>query len=383
MGPFLFGAMAMFAAMYSTQAILPELGDEFGVTPSQAGLSVSVVIGALALGAWFWGPLSDRIGRRASLELASAAIVLPSVAVALAPSFGVLLGLRALQGLCMPGLLTVGVPYVTEAYTARIGERAMGYYVTSLVAGGLIGRVAVALMTAVAGWRVALAALALLPLASTLVMRRSLPPEPDAPARSGAVSLRRVAGLLRNPTVLVATIAGSALFFAFMGVFSYVDYRLEREPFSLGQAGAGLIFLLWAMGAAGPLAGRLAGSRGWVPVALGAIALAAIGAATSLLDVLPLAIVGLALVTLGNFSAVTAVQVGLGAATEQDRGMASSIYFSAYYLGGAIGCYLPGLAWQRWHWSGVAGMALTAYVIALAALTLGHAGGRRRAAAGA
>jgi MFS family permease len=68
MGPFLFAA----AAMYSTQAILPALGREFSVTPSQTGLTVSVVIGALAVGAWFWGPLSDRIGRRASLALASA-----------------------------------------------------------------------------------------------------------------------------------------------------------------------------------------------------------------------------------------------------------------------------------------------------------------------
>jgi YNFM family putative membrane transporter len=301
------------------------------------------------------------------------------VVVALAPSFGVLLAVRALQGLCMPGLLTVGVPYVTEAYTARIGERAMGYYVTSLVAGGLVGRVAVALITAAAGWRVALAALALLPLASTIVMRRSLPPEPDAPVRSGAVSVRAIGGLLRNPTVLVATLVGASLFFAFMGVFSYVDYRLEREPFSLGQAAAGLIFLLWGMGAAGPLAGRLAGALGWIPVALGAVGLAALGLATSLLDVLPLAVLGLALVTLGNFSAVTAAQVGLGSATAQDRGMASSIYFSSYYLAGAIGCWLPGLAWQRWHWPGVAGMALTAYAIALAALALASA--RRRSAA--
>ena len=62
MGPFLFAAAAMFTAMYSTQAILPELGREFSVEPSQTGLTVSVVIGALAVGAWFWGPLSDRIG---------------------------------------------------------------------------------------------------------------------------------------------------------------------------------------------------------------------------------------------------------------------------------------------------------------------------------
>ena len=56
-----------------------------------------------------------------------------------------LLGLRVVQGLCMPGLITVGVPYVAEAYAPQLGSRAMGYYVTALVAGGLIGRVGVAL----------------------------------------------------------------------------------------------------------------------------------------------------------------------------------------------------------------------------------------------
>src|SRR5215208_3743844 len=82
MGPFLFAAAAMFTAMYSTQAILPELGREFSVSPAQTGLTVSVVIGALAVGAWFWGPLSDRIGRRASLVLSSAVLVVPSIALA-------------------------------------------------------------------------------------------------------------------------------------------------------------------------------------------------------------------------------------------------------------------------------------------------------------
>jgi MFS family permease len=136
MGPFLFAAAAMFTAMYSTQAILPELGRDFSVAPSQTGLTVSVVIGALAVGAWFWGPLSDRIGRRTSLVLASGALVVPSVGVALAPSFAVLLAMRAAQGLCMPGLLTVGVPYVTEAFHDRIGSRAMGLYVSALVVEG-------------------------------------------------------------------------------------------------------------------------------------------------------------------------------------------------------------------------------------------------------
>jgi MFS transporter, YNFM family, putative membrane transport protein len=372
MGPFLFAAAAMFTAMYSTQAILPTLGREFSVKPSQTGLTVSVVIGALAVGAWFWGPLSDRIGRRASLVLSSALLVIPSVGVALAPSFGVLLAMRAAQGLCMPGLLTVGVPYVTEAFGARIGARAMGLYVSALVLGGLVGRVGVALLTAGAGWRVALGAVAALPLAATLVMRRSLPPEPTAPPSAG-LSLRTLRGTLANRALVATTLAGSAMFFAFMGVFSYIDFHLERAPFSLSPTVIGLVFLLWAMGAVAPLAGRLADRHGWRTVALGGLLTAATGITLSLVPVLPVVVLGLALVTLGNFSAVTAAQLGVAGATDRDRGLASAMYFSSYYIAGALGAYVPGLAWQSWHWTGVWALTAAAYAIGFVAIVLSAA----------
>ena len=171
----------MFATMYSTQAILPELGSSFGVGPARAGLTVSVLIFSIALGAWLWGPLSDRIGRRRSLIIASALLVVPAALAPLAPSFGLLLACRIAQGLCMPGLLTVGVPYVMATFGRRYGARAMGWYVGALVVGGLIGRVGVSLLTAAVGWRGALGAIALLPLAATIVMQRSLPSE-EAPA---------------------------------------------------------------------------------------------------------------------------------------------------------------------------------------------------------
>jgi len=368
MAPFLVAAAAMFAVMYSTQAILPDLARSFDVTPSQAGLSISVVIGALAVGSWFWGPLSDRIGRRSSLVLASGAIVVPTLLVALAPSFPLLLALRALQGLCMPGLLTVGVPYVTEAYAPSLGSRAMGYYIAALVAGGLVGRVGVALLAAAADWRVALGLLTLLPLASTLLMRRGLPPEPPGERRTTPLSLHDARRVLRNPALLAATLAGSALFFAFMGTFSYVDFRLERPPFSLPPAVTGLVFLVWVMGAAGPAAGQAADRRGWRAVALAGLGIAATGVGLSLFDVLPIALLGLALITLGNFSGVTAAQLGVAGSTEQDRGLASALYFSAYYVAGAIGSYVPGLAFERLEWPGVAGLALGAYAVGAVAV---------------
>jgi YNFM family putative membrane transporter len=365
MAGFLLGAAGMFATMYSTQAILPELGRDFGVPPARAGLTISAVVLALAVGAWFWGPLSDRIGRRRSLLLASGLLVLPTIAAGLAPTFPALLGFRAVQGLCMPGLLTVGVPYVMEAFVPHFGGRAMGTYVAALVAGGLIGRVGVALVAAEVGWRWAIGGVAVLPLAGTLVMRASLPDVP-APMRTGGWrGLRR---LVRNGRLLRAAAAGSGLFFTFVGTFSYVVYRLESPPFSYGTAAGSLVFLLWLTGSAGPVFGRLADRIGWRRLALGAVALAACGLALSFPAELATLVVALGLVTTAAFSGVTAAQLGVADSTEADRGLASAFYFSCYYASGALGGYLPGLAWEAWQWPGVAAVGLG--VLSLAATAL-------------
>ena len=173
----------------------------------------------------------------------------------------------------MPGLLTVGVPYVAEAFVPRIGARAMGFYVSALVVGGLIGRLGVALASAVVGWRVAIGVLALLPLAAAIAMRSGLP-EPGLPHRGGGIAHH-----LRNVRLIGVSICAGALFFTFVGTFTYIIFRLEEPPFSYSVAAASLIFLLWLTGLTAPLTGRLAERVGWRRVALGTVLLSALGRA--------------------------------------------------------------------------------------------------------
>jgi len=363
---FLLGAAGMLAVMYSTQAILPELGRDFDVDPAEAGLTISVLVIAVALGAWIWGPISDRYGRKRTLVAASALLVPPTIAAALAPTFEALLAFRALQGLVMPGLLAVGLPYVAEALVPRHGNRAMGWYVAALIAGGLIGRVGVALVTAVTGWRVALGLIAVLPAAGAVVMWRSLLDLP-LPERSEH-RWHGVLAQLTNPRLLRATAAGCAFVFTFVGTFSYVTFRLEEQPFGFATAGTSTVFLLWALGALVPLAGRLAEHIGWRRLALASLVLAAVGLAATLPDALPLVVVGLAAVALANFAGVTAAQLGVSEATVVDRGVASAVYFSVYYTASAIGGYVPGLAWEAWGWTGVALISLGAVATVFALL---------------
>ncbi len=368
MAGFLLGAAGMFAVTYSTQAILPQLGRAFHVNPAEAGLTISVVVLALACGAWIWGPLSDRYGRRRSIVLASSLLVAPTIGAALAPSFALLLAFRALQGLCMPGLLTAGVPYITEVFAPRIGGRAMGNYVTALIAGGLIGRIGVALLAALLGWRWAIGLLAVLPLAAAVVMHRSLVDVPLAPAQGSRWSgIRRQLG---NRRLLQTAAAGSAFFFTFVGTFSYVVFRLERPPFSFGPAAGSFVFALWLLGVFAPALGTLADRIGWRRLAFSAFAVAAVGLAITLPARLPTLVLGLALVTLANWAGVTAAQIGVAEASNVDRGTASALYYSLYYFSGALGGYLPGLAWERFGWEGVVATGGVALALAATALAL-------------
>lgn len=363
---FLLGSAGMLATMYSTQAILPELSREFDVGAAEAGLTISIVVIAVAAGAWVWGPISDRFGRKRTLVTASALLVPPTLGAALAPTFETLLVFRGLQGLVMPGLLAVGLPYVAEAFVPRHGGRAMAYYVSALIAGGLIGRVGVALVTAATGWRLALGVVAVLPAAGALVMHRSLLDLP-LPERTEH-RWHGIRAQLTNPRLLQSTTAGSAFVFTFVGTFSYVTFRLEEPPFEYGTAASSVVFLLWLLGALVPFAGRLAERIGWRPLALTALGLAAAGLLVSLPDTLPTLALGLAAVTLANFAGVMSAQLGVAESATVDRGVASAVYFSLYYGTSAIGGYVPGLAWEAWGWSGVALLALG--VIGAASLVL-------------
>jgi MFS transporter, YNFM family, putative membrane transport protein len=350
------GAAGMFATVYCTQAILPTLGREFGVGAGRTGLTISVVVAAMAAGAWIWGPLSDRIGRKRCLVLSSGLLVAPTVALSLAPSFAVLLLCRLLQGLCMPGLLAVGLNYVQEVFGDWLGGKAMGCYLSSLVAGGLIGRVGVALATEVVGWRLSLASLALLPSVAALFMHYALP-QSASPAREKQ-ELAAVIRLLGNRALLLATLGGCALFFSFVGVFSFVTYYLEAPPFSLSSALGSLIFLLWSLGVVGPVAGAVADRIGWRVTLVGALTGSLLALPLSLIGTLPAVVAALAVLTVAMFSGATAAQIGVATASESDQGSASAIYYSCYYTCGAFAAYLPGVAWQWWGWPGVTGVAL-------------------------
>lgn len=97
----LLGALTGFAPMSIDMYLpsLPAIGRAFNAQPGAAQVTLASFLAGLAIGQFFYGPASDRWGRRGPILIGAALYVAASIACALAPSIEALTIARFVQAL--------------------------------------------------------------------------------------------------------------------------------------------------------------------------------------------------------------------------------------------------------------------------------------------
>ncbi|HTT71949.1 MAG TPA: MFS transporter [Anaeromyxobacteraceae bacterium] len=358
--------VACYADMYLTQPVLPLLAREFGLTPAEAGLSISAVVVAIALASSFYGPLSDALGRKRVMVASALALVLPTAACAGARSFEALCVLRAVQGALIPGVTAVSIAYAGDRFERGRLPLVVSGIIAASVAGGLLGRVLGGLTASVAGWRVGFVLFGGVSLLAAALLGLGL-----APSRRGAALgwAEAYAGMMRHLAdrrLLGAFIIGATLFFGWCGIFTYLPFHLGEAPYRLGTAEVSAVYLVYLAGIlVAPLAGRLSARVSARAVMGLGLSVAAAGMATTLFHPLPLVAAGLVVLCLGMFTAQAVAPAFVNTSARAAKGGASALYLTFYYVGGTLGSFLPGLAWQAWRWPGVVAVCAGSLAVAL------------------
>lgn len=367
--------VATFATLYAPQPLLPQLSAWFGVGAGAAALSISVCTLGLAIGLLVAGPLSDARGRTTPMLGSLLASALLGLAAAAAPTWHLLLAVRTLQGLALAGLPAVAMAYLREEVDPAVHVRAASLYVAGTAIGGMLGRLVSGGLADLAGWRGALAGVAVLTLGCAVAVWRLLPrsrrfrPQPARARTLAETSARQ----LRDPVLLGLFGVAATLMGAFVGVYNALSFRLTAAPYLLGGAAA-LVFLVYPVGSLGSaLAGRLAerlGRRAATPAAV-AVMLAGL----LLTGVSPLAgvVAGTAVLTFGFFAAHALASGWVAArafASGGGVGQASALYLLAYYGGSSVFGALAASAWTAGGWAAVtstaAALTVTGGLLALA-----------------
>ena len=343
-----------FLNVYSVQSVLPMVMDDFHATAVQAGLTVGATVLGIGLVSPFMGMLSDAFGRKAILCTSLFALTVPTALIPLSQGLNMLIALRFLQGLAVPGIVVVLIAYLSEEFRSGGVASMTSTYVGGTVMGGFCGRFITGHAGHLLGWRGAFVMLAVLNLIGALLVWRALPASRNfVPNRNFQGAMATLWGHLHNRRLMAACAVGFCVLFSLVGTFTYVNLHLAAPPFSLTAAGLANVFTVYLVGVlVTPMAGRHIDRLGFMRSMLGALGISACGLLLTLLPSLWAVVVGLAVCSTGVFLCQSATISSIAKNVSEGRSLATGIYYMSYYCGGAAGTWAAGLAYEGYGWSG-------------------------------
>lgn len=209
--------------------VVPAMPGILNTTPSIIQLTLSLYIVALGVGQLFFGPISDRIGRRPILLAGGAVFVVASLGAAWSATAAAFVAFRLLQAVGASAALVATFATVRDVYASRPeGVVIYGIFSSMLAFVPALGPIAGALIGEFFGWRaifVTLAALALPALLHAGLRWHETRPYDEAKTR------RSILPIFINPAFWVYMVGFSAGMGTFFVFFSTAPRVL------IGQAG--------------------------------------------------------------------------------------------------------------------------------------------------
>jgi len=362
-----------FIALYMPQALLPSLAQEFAVGAAQISTIITASTLAIAITAPFTGALADVLGRKRVITAAMVAVAVPTALTAFAQDVSTLAVWRFVQGLLLPPIFVVTVAYIGDEWPAAQVPGIAGIYVAGSSIGGFVGRFLTGVLADLVGWRSAFLSVAAMILACAAAVAWLLPRERKFVSSEGfTASLRQMLRHLRNGQLVATYAVGFGVLFNFIAMFTYVSFHLAAPPYRFSPSLLGAIFVTYLAGTVlTPLAGRAVNWFGLRAFMLATIGLWALGALMTLAAPLPAIVAGLTLCA-GCGMVCQAISTATVTATaRQGRSAAVGLYVTAFYIGGAVGAFVPGLAWNAAGWPAAVAMvvamqAVMALIVAVA-----------------
>lgn len=386
----LLGVLFGLASMGSSSAAiaLPLMAPDLGVSTGVAAWTVSLYALMLAVTTALYGRISDLVGVRLPLLVGVSLMTVGAVLAASAPTLGLILAARMLQGAGAAAVPTLGVAALSARYDGEVRGRALSRLAGISAAIACLGPLLGGTVEALFGWRVVLAlpalGLVVVPLvwhallgegsgarldvvgallvaatSAGLVLLVQSPTSGVVVAAAGLVLLvagaplvvgrvrRRPHGFLpvavvRNGAVIRSAVAASAVPAAWFALLIAVPAVLVGEGWEPWQVGLLLVpsaVVALAMPRwTGPLLTRLGPARTMALAAvIASVALVLAAVATYYLAAWPIT-VAVMLTTLSFNLGQPAMSAAVGDAVSDDvRGVALGVATLVFLVGGSVG----------------------------------------------
>src|SRR5712671_4020733 len=157
--------------------VLKDVASEFGVDKTHVAAAITLTLACRPLGAFIFGRLADRFGRRPVLMLDVGLYSMLGFATAFAPNLTVFLVIRALFGVAMGGEWGIGASLTMESVKPEARGIVSGLLQSGYPTGYLLASVVFGALFNTIGWR-GMFIVGALPALLVLYIRRNVPESP-------------------------------------------------------------------------------------------------------------------------------------------------------------------------------------------------------------
>lgn len=219
--------------------VLHDIAKTFATSITAVTWAITLTLAMRALGAWIFGRLADRFGRRPTLIADVLCYSVLELATGFSPNLTVFILLRALYGIAMGGEWGVGASLTMESIPAAWRGPVSGMLQAGYPSGYLLASIVYWVAFPHVGWR-GLFVIGALPALLVLYIRRAVPESPDWTHRTNLGPRPSVGSVLRahvGLTIYVVIMMTAFNFFShgtqdLYPTFLQVQHKLDRTAVS-------------------------------------------------------------------------------------------------------------------------------------------------------
>lgn len=201
---------------------MPAMEEAFGAGHGSIEFTITGYLIGFSVGQLFWGPISDRFGRKLPIALGLGLFIIGAMGCALSDTIFEIICWRIVQALGASAGVVLGRAMVRDLYEGPKAAQMMSTLLAVMTAAPLLGPIIGAQVEAMSSWRGifwVLVAVGVLTMAALTTIPETLP---DSVRRheSAGRTLRRYGQIIVQPRILAYLGLGS---FFYAGMFAYVS----------------------------------------------------------------------------------------------------------------------------------------------------------------
>jgi len=358
-----------------TQSIFLEISESFKIDITQARFSFSIVSLFYSASFVFLGPVADKFNLP---KIAVTGLLLLAMTVFYASytiSFSLFIIAMGLMGICAALIPASMFPHIALISP----ENKKSVYVGSIVAAGtlgvIFGRVSMGLLTSALGWQFSFRIVSVVLFFLSVISYFSLVEKHNEKSGNHKKLSKLYVNSIRlmfKPKILSLLFVGFSLYFGFLGMVTFLTYRLVATPFNFSSGEVGWISFAGITALIAPFSGNISRKIGTLKMIFSSILICLLSfQLMGWFQSITLIALGLLLLFLGVYSCQPLVFLLIGRSVPKESiGSASSLYILFCIGGGSLSSIFLGPVWRSYGWYGITTLCSISLLISLLIMSI-------------